>query len=325
MNKIYVLVAIVVGIAVAFFTSGALIALCGVAFWLGAGVYLVGRDALEQHALKKPETQEQLERDWWTSDKELPEPPPEINWDEFERAIDIRLQTAQDPWAVIDVDELLKRADRDMNYVWPDNAEWACPNCNHRFSRPLGQCPLCEHETTIDEFKPAAAEETDHKSWKCGVCQRRVPRTFHRCNYCANGFRGGGPYRQEVFDGPDGPTLETIYVDPKSGDKTIVSSRRMDSSEYETITVAESGKEYVTPVGTSRHGWAGGTDFSDLETRALAAFQVPPHMMVSQPERHHISYSRPESLRRQIEAEVRKGRMTPEQARVAIQLLHERG
>jgi hypothetical protein len=288
--------------------------------FIWALVYTVAKFLWDNYRSHDPERQEKLEHAWWNSDKELSKPPPEINWEEFEDAVELRLIEADDPWAPVDTADMIYKADRDMAYVWPQGAEWACPNCSHRFNRPMDQCPLCEHITTDEERVPVAPKGPDEwQGWTCPSCDCITSSADHRCGNCGQGYRGGGPYREEVFDGPDGPVLETIHVDPRTGDRTIVSSR-------ETYDVDQIGRDVVPQVGTSRHTRAGGTD---LSSQAIGLFQIPPHYLgtdrgVAQ-ERHHFSYDRPRSLQRQLAEEVRKGRMTREQARAAIQALHERG
>jgi hypothetical protein len=334
LNKIYAAVAIVVSLVIAFFTSGGLILACGVAFWLGAGAYVLIREGIRRWRLSSPEAQEQLERAWWLSERELPAPSSEIDWEEFEDAVELRLLQADDVWAPIDTADMIYRAERDMAFVWPPGAEWACPNCTHRFNRPMDQCPLCDYWTKEDERVPAPggaqiSNDLAHKGWRCPECKKLVPVTMHSCNHCGEGFRGGGPYSQEVFDGPDGPVLETIYEDPRTGAKAILSSRKMQPDEYETCVVAEGGTEIVVPT-TSRHNWAGGTDFS---SGALGLFQIPPHMIgSSEPDQFHISAStrsRAEERRRRLWQEMMKSvqshQMTYEQAQDAIQRLMRDG
>lgn len=66
-----------------------------------------------------PEWQEQRVRDWWMSDKELARPLGEVDWLEFEGAVAKQLEASRDPWAKLDVADMLYRAERDMKIELP--------------------------------------------------------------------------------------------------------------------------------------------------------------------------------------------------------------
>lgn len=293
---------LVVMLVAATLGAGLLGLLTASAFIFGGFCYLLCAAVIHKYRLASPERQAQLERDWWMSDKELPAPLGEIDWQEFEDAVQLRLEVKQDPWAPIDVDDMIYRAERDMKYVFPEES-----------GAPWPPIETEDKDGNVVATRPYAA-------WNCINCGKNVVNTDHRCPHCKECFRGGGPYSQEVFDGPDGPFLETIYTDPSTGEKTIVSSHKVD--DYETVQVAQGGTEYIIPtrVSTSRHDWSGGTD---LSSNVVGLFQIPPHQLgPGKPEDFHISTPpRHQRLAASLALAVREHQITHEQALEAMQRL----